>query len=92
MGHDWKAVARIHAEVNGFASAKQIRAVADAAVALRVAPINHGRLELAAKEEKGEAITPPGLPSLVTKPAEFFGKDCVTVSLTDARALAFHLV
>ncbi len=36
-------------------------------------------LELADKESKGEAITPPGLPASVTKPADFVSKDCVAV-------------
>jgi hypothetical protein len=36
-------------------------------------------LELAEKESKGEAITPPGLPSYVARPADFVSKDCVTV-------------
>jgi hypothetical protein len=36
-------------------------------------------LELADKEAKGERITPPGLPSSITKPAEFVSKDCVRV-------------
>jgi hypothetical protein len=36
-------------------------------------------LELAAKEANGEKITPPGLPSIVDKPAEFITKDCVCI-------------
>ena len=36
-------------------------------------------LELADKEAKGEAITPPGLPAFVPKPADFVSKDCVGV-------------
>ena len=36
-------------------------------------------LELADQESKAKPITPPGLPSFVTKPAEFISKDCVTV-------------
>ena len=36
-------------------------------------------LELADKEAKGEAITPPGLPAFVSKPADFVSKDCVSV-------------
>jgi len=36
-------------------------------------------LELADKEAKGEAITPPGLPAFVPKAADFVSKDCVGV-------------
>jgi SAM-dependent methyltransferase len=36
-------------------------------------------LELADKEAKGEAITPPGLPAFVPKPSDFVSKDCVGV-------------
>jgi len=36
-------------------------------------------LELADKEAKGEAITPPGLPAFVPQPADFVSKDCVGV-------------
>ena len=36
-------------------------------------------LALAAQEAEGQSITPPGLPSFVTKPAEFITKDCVTI-------------
>ncbi len=36
-------------------------------------------LELAAKESKGEPITPPGLPSFVPNPADFVSEDCVAV-------------
>ena len=36
-------------------------------------------LELAAKETKGESITPPGLPSWVPRPADFVSKNCVAV-------------
>ncbi len=36
-------------------------------------------LELAAKEAKGETITPPGLPAFVEKPKEFITKDCVRI-------------
>jgi hypothetical protein len=36
-------------------------------------------LELADKEAKSEAITPPGLPAFVPKPADFVSKDCVGV-------------
>ena len=34
-------------------------------------------MELADAEAKGKAITPPGLPALVPKPAEFLTADCV---------------
>ena len=34
-------------------------------------------LALAAQESKGDPITPPGLLSSITKPAEFISKDCV---------------
>lgn len=34
-------------------------------------------LQLAEKEAKGEAITPPGLPSFVTAPEQFISGDCV---------------
>ena len=36
-------------------------------------------LGLAAKESKGESITPPGLPLLVPNPADFVSRDCVAV-------------
>jgi SAM-dependent methyltransferase len=36
-------------------------------------------LELADKESKNESITPPGLPSFVSKPADFVSEDCVAV-------------
>lgn len=36
-------------------------------------------LVLAAKESKGEAVTPPGLPAWITQPAEFISQDCVAV-------------
>jgi len=34
-------------------------------------------LELADKEAKGEAITPPGLPAFVPEPESFVSRDCV---------------
>ena len=34
-------------------------------------------LKLAAKEAKGEAITPPGLPAFVPEPESFVSRDCV---------------
>jgi hypothetical protein len=34
-------------------------------------------LQLAAKESKGEPITPPGLPATITNPKEFISADCV---------------
>ena len=36
-------------------------------------------LELADKETKGEAITPPGLPAFVKEPKSFISADCVSV-------------
>ncbi|MFA6564128.1 MAG: hypothetical protein WCV00_19655 [Verrucomicrobiia bacterium] len=36
-------------------------------------------LDLAAKEAKGEPITPPGLPPWVKDVASFISKDCVSV-------------
>jgi SAM-dependent methyltransferase len=36
-------------------------------------------LELADKESKREAITPPGLPAFVEQPKDFISQDCVTV-------------
>jgi hypothetical protein len=36
-------------------------------------------LELADKESKGQSITPPGLPSFVSNPAEFVSEDCIAV-------------
>ena len=36
-------------------------------------------LALAAQESKAEPISPPGLPSSITTPAEFISKDCVRV-------------
>jgi hypothetical protein len=36
-------------------------------------------LDLAAKESKGEHITPPGLPSFVPNPADFVTEDCIAV-------------
>jgi len=43
-------------------------------------------LELAEKESKGTAITPPGLPSSIAKPAEFISKDCLTAVWPKPRA------
>jgi hypothetical protein len=37
-------------------------------------------LELAGKEAKGEAITPPGLPAFVANPQRFVSGDCVRVA------------
>jgi hypothetical protein len=34
-------------------------------------------LQLAAKESKGEPITPPGLPAGIANPKEFISADCV---------------
>lgn len=36
-------------------------------------------LDLAAKEAKGQPITPPGLPTFVPNPKDLVSKDCITV-------------
>ena len=40
----------------------------------------HLNLELAAAEERGEQILPPGLPQSVTNPSEFASHDCLEVA------------
>ena len=39
-------------------------------------------LELADKETKGEAVTPPGLPSIVKDNLDFITEECVTMDQT----------
>ena len=59
-------------------------------------------LELAEKEAKGEAITPPGLPALVPEPGSFVSRDCVrapddpeadgSTAHSEAAAAHFHIM
>ena len=43
-------------------------------------------LDCAAREARGEALTPPGLPAWVSDPHSFISRDCVRAELPDGPA------